>query len=98
MPMTMRLMTRKRLREYIEQPRNAPAKSLMLTWASTVEASTWTSFVELKQTFPAADHLEGETVCFDIGGNRWRIIANVSYQAEIVFLKWIGDHQEYDKL
>ncbi len=94
----MRLMTRKRLREYTDQPRNAFARDFMLTWASTVETSTWTSFVDLKQTFPSADHLGGETVCFDIGGNRWRIIANVSYQAEIVFIGWIGDHQEYDKL
>ena len=94
----MRLMTRKTLREYIDQPRHAAAKQPMLLWAATVECSTWRTIVDVKATFPATDHLVGETVCFDIGGNKWRIIANVAFQPEIVFIVWIGTHAEYDKL
>ena len=40
----------------------------------------------------------GEKVCFDIGGNKWRIIATVAYKPEIVFIVWIGTHAEYEKL
>ncbi len=96
--MTMRLMTRKRLREYIDLPRHAAAKGPMLVWAATLERSTWLTLVDVKMTFPATDHLTGEKVCFDIGGNKWRIIANVAYKAEIVFIVWIGTHAEYEKL
>jgi mRNA interferase HigB len=95
--MTMRLMTRKRLREYIDQPKNAPAREPMLVWAATLEHSTWRTLVDVKATFPATDHLSGETVCFDIGGNKWRIIANIDYRHEIVYMVWIGSHAEYDK-
>ncbi len=94
----MRLMTRKRLREYIDQPRHAAAIEPMLVWAATLERSTWRSLIDLKETFPATDHLAGEKVCFDIGGNKWRIIANVACKSEIAFIVWIGTHAEYEKL
>jgi len=105
--MAMRLLTRKTLREYYDQPRNAAAKVPMLTWADTVECSPWHTFVDVKQTFPATDHLVGEKMCFDIGGNKWRIIANVTFPKidkygnavmGKVYIKWIGTHTEYDKL
>jgi mRNA interferase HigB len=96
--MTMRLMTRKRLREYIDQPKHLQAREPMLVWAATLEHSTWRTLVDEKATFPATDHLSGETVCFDIGGNKWRIIANIDYRYEVVYLVWIGTHAEYDKL
>ena len=96
--MTMRLMTRKALHDYIDQPRHVAARQPMLAWAATLEHSTWGTLVDVKNTFPATDHLSGETVCFDIGGNKWRIIANVAFKHEIVFIKWIGTHAEYEKL
>jgi mRNA interferase HigB len=96
--MTMRLMTRATLHEYIDQPRHAAAREPMLVWAAVLEHSTWTSLVDVKETFPATDHISGETVYFDIGGNKWRIVANVAFQPEIVFIKWIGTHAEYDRL
>ena len=94
----MRLMTRKRLHEYIDQPRHAAAREPMLVWASILERSTWRTFIDVKQTFPATDLFVGEKVCFDIGGNKWRIIANVAFKPEIVFILWIGTHEEYDRL
>jgi len=63
----MRLMTRKRLREYIDQPRHAAAREPILAWASILEHSTWRTLVDVKETFPSTDHLSGEKVCFDIG-------------------------------
>ena len=70
----------------------------MLTWAAIVEHSAWKGFTDVKLTFPSADLLAGEKVCFDVGGNKWRIIANVAYRPQIVFSGWIGDHSQYDKL
>ena len=70
----------------------------MLAWAAILVHSAWRTLVDVKETFPATDHLSGETVCFDIGGNKWRIIANVVFKPEIVFIRWIGTHAEYDEL
>lgn len=94
----MRLMTKATLRAYTDNPRNAAAKVPMDVWAATVRAAKWASIVDVKRTFPATDHLTGEKVCFDVGGNKWRIIASINYEFQTVFLKWIGTHSEYDKL
>ncbi len=96
--MAIRLMTRKTLREYVDQPRNAAAKEPMLLWASILEHSTWGSFGDVKATFPASDLLVDNRVCFDIESNKWRIIADVHFKRRIAYIVWIGTHAEYDKL
>ena len=40
--------------------------------------------------------LQGKTV-FDVGGNKYRIAAFVHYRKQIVYVKRIGTHKEYDK-
>jgi mRNA interferase HigB len=70
----------------------------VLVCAATLERSTWRTLVDVEETFPATDHLSGEKVCFDFGGNKWRIIATIAYQPEIVFIVWIGTHAEYESL
>jgi HTH-type transcriptional regulator/antitoxin HigA len=35
---------------------------------------------------------------FDVGGNKWRIVARVDYEARIVFIRWIGDHKAFDRI
>jgi mRNA-degrading endonuclease HigB of HigAB toxin-antitoxin module len=53
----------------------------------------WTTLVDVKNTFPATDHMTADRLVFDIGGNKWRIVARVDYQARMVFIRWIGDHR-----
>jgi mRNA-degrading endonuclease HigB of HigAB toxin-antitoxin module len=47
---------------------------------------------------PATDHVTADRLVFDVGGNKWRIVARVDYQARMVFIRWIGDHKAYDKI
>ena len=46
--------------------------------------------------FGTADFVGDKTV-FDIGGNKYRLIAYIHYRAKIVFIKHILTHAEYDK-
>jgi mRNA interferase HigB len=39
----------------------------------------------------------GDLVVFDIGGNKYRLIAIVNYRTHIVFIRHILTHKEYDK-
>ena len=39
-----------------------------------------------------------DRVVFNIKGNAYRLVAAIDYRRGIVFIKWLGSHQEYDKI
>lgn len=53
-------------------------------------------FVQLKQTFRNADYVDGLTV-FDIGGNKYRLIASIHYNVGQVYILDVLTHAEYDR-
>ena len=39
----------------------------------------------------------GDLTVFNVGGNKFRIAALAHYRAQIVYIKRIGTHEDYDK-
>ena len=68
----------------------------LMRWASAVEGAEWSNPAELRQQFGSADFVSGLTV-FDIGGNKFRLIAYVNYRKHFVVIKRILTHADYDK-
>jgi mRNA interferase HigB len=93
-PGIVRIVSERRIRDFIE--REPHAADAMWRWADAVEAATWRNPGELKAMFSAASFVGDRTV-FNVGGNKYRIAAFVHYRKQIVFIKKIGTHQEYDK-
>lgn len=75
---------------------HSKARRRLHTWAETVRTAEWKHFAELKETFRSADVVEGFTV-FNIGGNNYRLIATVNYSLQIVSVRHVLTHAEYDK-
>jgi mRNA interferase HigB len=46
--------------------------------------------------FASADYVEGFTV-FDIGGNKFRLIAVIRYEWQTAYIRAVLTHKEYDK-
>jgi mRNA interferase HigB len=65
-------------------------------WITLTEASNWQSFVEVKNTFNATDYVAPYTV-FDIGGNKWRLIAVIDFGMQLVVISHALTHHDYDK-
>ena len=53
------------------------------------------SFHELKEKFTSVDQVKGLTV-FNIGGNKYRLIAHVLYERKRIYIRAIMKHSEYD--
>ena len=68
----------------------------MRHWANVTERVDWDSPAELRRTFGTADFV-GDLTVFDIGGNKYRLIAFVHYRAKAVYIKHVLTHREYDK-
>jgi mRNA interferase HigB len=74
----------------------AIAERDLSAWRTIVRAAQWNNFASLRQTFGSAD-VVGNCTVFDVGNNRFRLIARVSYGKEIVYILRIMDHAEYDR-
>ena len=54
-------------------------------WDTLVAKAAWENFAKLKETFNTADYFDGKTV-FNIGGNKYRLIAVVQYAVGVVIV------------
>jgi mRNA interferase HigB len=73
------------------------AREKMLAWYKLMEACTAKDLNELKLTFNSADYVPKKFTVFNIGGNEYRIVAVIHYDAQRVYLRFVGTHGEYDK-
>jgi mRNA interferase HigB len=74
---------------------NPESEKPLLIWYKLVRQHNFSSYAELKTVFAAADVVDNFTV-FDVGGNRYRIIARVIYKLKTVFIRNVFTHDEYD--
>lgn len=42
--------------------------------------------------------LKGSRVVFNIGGNKFRLIARINYPYRVVYIRFVGTHDEYDRI
>jgi mRNA interferase HigB len=54
------------------------------------------SCIEVQATFPKAEAVGNFTV-FNIKGNNYRLIVSINYERQIIYIKYILTHSEYDK-
>jgi mRNA interferase HigB len=68
-----------------------------LVQAETKLAS-WRSLADVKALYGSASVLKKGGAVFNIAGNNYRLVVAVAYKAQIVFIKSIGTHKEYDRI
>ena len=94
----MRVISLKLLREFWDQ--HPDAETPLRHWYKTATKAEWRSLQNVWQTFPHADGVKteaGETLTvFNIGGNKYRLIARVRYDYQLVNVRHVLTHAEYD--
>ncbi|KQW31359.1 hypothetical protein ASE36_03630 [Rhizobium sp. Root274] len=95
----MRVIARSALLEFCERlPTGVrvSARAAMLEWHTRVEAARWHTFADVRATFNSADYVTDGKIVFDVGGNKFRIVALVGFRTGRVFILFVGTHKEYD--
>lgn len=90
----MHIITRKRLLEFSRK--HPDSEEPLDRWYRIVKQSNYNSYAELRKTFPKSDQV-GKFTVFDIGGNKYRLIAYIVYSAKRIYIRHILTHPEYDK-
>jgi len=95
----MRIISERALREFWQAADGNESRvreKAMREWIAIARNAGWNTFAELKNTFNHSD-IFGNCTIFDIGGNKYRIIAKVIYRKKLVFIRAVLTHAEYDK-
>lgn len=78
----MRIISRKRLRQFWQAPNHKASEGPLRAWYQHVKKAQWTNFADIKADFPSAGKV-GSCVVFNIAGNKYRLITvDTIYQRE----------------
>jgi mRNA interferase HigB len=94
----MRIIAVATLKRFWSQPGRSDAEMPLRAWVHIVRAADWSRPTDVKQIFGSADLLANGRVVFDIGGNKYRLVAAVHYRGKRVYVRFIGTHKDYDKI
>lgn len=67
-------------------------------WHEEVKRASWESSADVKRQYRSASIVGSDRVVFNIKGNDYRLVASVDYSRQIVFVKWLGSHSNYDEI
>ena len=90
----MHVISKKKLTVFWE--RHPESRRPLEAWWKIVRSSQYHTFSELRRTFPKADKV-GDRIVFDIGGNKYRLIAVIHFDRRLVFVRRVLTHKEYDE-
>jgi mRNA interferase HigB len=92
----MRVIAKKILREFWD--RHKDSEEQLKTWYKEASKAKWTSPADIKQEYTKASILKGGRVVFNIYANKYRLIVDINYKRQWVFIRFIGTHVDYDKI
>lgn len=98
----MRIISRRTLREFVEGragSKDQPAlKGALDAWFDEVKRARWTSTADVKRIYRTASIISSDRIIFNIKGNDYRLVVAVDFEKGIVWVKWIGTHEDYDRI
>lgn len=92
----MHVISRKRLKEFYSK--HHQAEGPLESWYKAMRSKNYQDFNELKLTFASADYVGNDLIVFDIGGNKYRLIAKVIFEYRKVYVRHVFTHAEYDNV
>lgn len=92
----MRVIAKKILRDFWEK--HGDCEQQLKAWYQEADDSNWASPNDIKKEFPSASILADDRIVFNIKGNNYRLIVKLSYSYQMVWIRFIGTHAEYDKI
>jgi mRNA interferase HigB len=90
----MHVISYRSLREYAVK--HADIRDTLDNWYKVAARSDWGNLLEVQEVFPKAEAVGSFTV-FNIKGNNYRLIVSIDYERQLIYIKYVLTHAEYDK-
>lgn len=90
----MHVISKKVLRQFWEKYPDGQIP--LMRWFKIMSTQSFSNFASLRSVFPSADQV-GDLTIFNIGGNKYRLIASVHFNRDKIYVRHVLTHLEYDK-
>ena len=90
----MHVISYKALRDYAQI--HADCGEALANWYKIASKAKWSNLVEVQAVFVKAEAVGNFTV-FNIKGNKYRLIVSIDYPGQLVYIKYVLTHAEYDE-
>jgi mRNA interferase HigB len=95
----MRIIAKRTLREFWEStPKYADAEDPLKSWYREAKQAIWQNPADVKEQYRNASILKNNRIVFNIAGNKYRLVVEINYPIQIIFIRFIGTHQNYDSI
>jgi mRNA interferase HigB len=76
--------------------RHPDAEQPLKAWFEEATNASWTQPSDIKERYRSASILKNRRVVFNIKGNDYRLVVAIAYKLQVVYVKFVGTHKEYD--
>lgn len=92
----MRIISINKLKECWD--RHPETRIPLCEWYVKVGKARWKSFSDMKKDYSSVDYVGNQRYVFNIKGNRYRIVVAVKFTPQLVYIRFVGTHNEYDRI
>ncbi len=94
----MRIVSHKRLKDFYETKGYNDARVALERWYHIALKAEWKNLSDIKVDFPATDYTGNQHYVFNIKGNNYRLVVVIKFTMGYIFIRFVGTHEEYDKI
>jgi len=94
----MRIISIKTLRNFWQNVKFKDSEQALIFWCHEVKKDEWKDSSDIKHKYGSASILTNNRVVFNIKGNKYRLVVKINYRIGSIFIRFIGTHEEYNKI
>lgn len=83
---------------WAQSPEYADSVGPGMAWYREALKADWATPNEVKARFSGASILKDGRMVFNIAGNKYRLVVWVNYPYRVVYIRFFGTHEQYDKI
>ncbi|MBR1500597.1 MAG: type II toxin-antitoxin system HigB family toxin [Bacteroidales bacterium] len=92
----MRVIAISTLKDFWEK--HPDSEQALKEWYIKTERAQWESFNDMRKDSNSVDYVKNQRYVFNIKGNNYRLVAAVKFTPKLVYIRFIGTHQEYERI
>jgi mRNA interferase HigB len=92
----LRIIAKRILREFWEI--HEDCEQQLKSWYQETSKAEWKGPHDIKDEYPSVSILQGNRAVFNIKGSLYRLIVKINFEYQMVWIRFIGTHSEYDEV